>query len=65
MDLDEVVSDIADALVRIDKSGEPFRTFKPGVGPYGEPQLISRIASDSMSFPSTMEPYEQRGLQIF
>ena len=51
MDLDEVVSDIADALVRIDKSGEPFRTFKPGVGPYGEPQLISRIASRFNELP--------------
>jgi hypothetical protein len=45
MDLEEVVSDIADALVYIDRSGQPFRTFQPGVGPYGEPQLVLRIAS--------------------
>ena len=44
MDLDEVVSDIAAALDCIDKSGESFRTFQPGVGPYGEPQLVGGIA---------------------
>jgi len=45
MDLEEVVSDVVEALVRIDRSGEPFRTFQPGVGPYGEPQLVNRIAN--------------------
>lgn len=44
MDLEGVVSDIAEALVRIDSSGQAFRTFQPGVGPYGEPQLVSGIA---------------------
>lgn len=28
-----------------DRSGQPFRAFKPGVGPYGEPQLVVRIAT--------------------
>jgi hypothetical protein len=45
MDLEEVVSDVVEALVRIDRSGEPFRTFQPGVGSYGEPQLVNRIAN--------------------
>ena len=45
MDLEEVVYDVAEALVRIDSSREAFRTFQPGVGPYGEPQLVRRIAS--------------------
>jgi hypothetical protein len=44
MELSQVVSDIGCALARVDKSGEPFRAFKPGVGPYGEPQLVGRIA---------------------
>jgi hypothetical protein len=51
MDLEEVVSDMADALVRIDGSGEPFRTFQPGVGSYGEPQLIRRIAGHLNELP--------------
>lgn len=44
MDLQELVSDIADILVEIDRAGEPFRQFKPGVGPYGEPQLVRLLA---------------------
>jgi hypothetical protein len=44
MELEEVVSDIRGALVDIDECGEPFRNFQPGVGPYGEPQLVGRIA---------------------
>lgn len=44
MDLQQVVSDILEAVVRIDKSREAFRAFQAGVGPYGEPQLVRRIA---------------------
>ena len=44
MELQQVVLDIADALVAIDKSAPPFRTFKKGVGPYGEPQLVRLVA---------------------
>jgi hypothetical protein len=51
MDLEEVVSDIADALVRIDGSGKPFRTFQLGVGPYGEPQLLGQIARHLNELP--------------
>jgi hypothetical protein len=45
MDLDEFVSDIADALASIDASRAPFRGFQAGVGPYGEPQLVRLIAT--------------------
>jgi hypothetical protein len=45
MELNEVVADIADALVKVDGSGDPFRGFGPGVGPYGEPQVVKRIAA--------------------
>jgi hypothetical protein len=45
MDLRELISDITGALVRIDESGEGFRTFHPGVGPFGEPQLVKLIAT--------------------
>jgi hypothetical protein len=44
-ELAEVAADIADALVHIDACREPFRSFQPGVGPYGEPQVVKLIAS--------------------
>jgi hypothetical protein len=51
MELKEVLQDIADAIVRIDMSGKPFRTFQPGVGPYGEPQLVKLLAADLNRIP--------------
>lgn len=45
MTLQELVLDIADALNQIDSSREAFRSFRPGVGPFGEPQLVKRIAA--------------------
>lgn len=44
MDLDRVVTDVADALAAIDSSRVPFRQFAPGVGPYGEPQVVRLVA---------------------
>jgi hypothetical protein len=41
MDLEQVVTDIADALLMIDQSAVPFKKFQAGVGPYGEPQLVA------------------------
>lgn len=44
MELTEIVHDIAAALKHVDESRVPFRNFQPGVGPYGEPQLVKTIA---------------------
>src|SRR5947209_2617039 len=44
MKLEAVIADIADALKAIDSSRVPFKGFQPGVGPYGEPQLLKLIA---------------------
>jgi hypothetical protein len=44
MDLIQVVDDFADALVSVDRAGIPFKQFQPGVGPYGEPQVVRAIA---------------------
>src|SRR2546425_12050826 len=44
MELARIVHDIADAVIAIDRSGVPFKHFKPGVGPYGEPQLARAVA---------------------
>lgn len=42
--LPTVVDDIADSVVAIDQSNTPFKQFRPGAGPYGEPQLVRAIA---------------------
>jgi hypothetical protein len=44
LSLDHVAETFADALVAIDSSKIAFRNFLPGVGPYGEPQLLSGVA---------------------
>jgi hypothetical protein len=51
MDIETVVQDIADALKRIDSSRVPFKHFQPGVGPYGEPQLVRLVAAGLNSIP--------------
>jgi hypothetical protein len=45
MELQAVIADVASALVEIDASKVPFRDFQPGIGPYGEPQLVKGIAA--------------------
>lgn len=60
MELRTVVTDIADALKAVDSSREPFKTYLPGVGPYGEPQLLKLVcqhlnsSSRYASFVKTM-----------
>lgn len=44
MELEQVVTDLAAALVSIDGCGVPFKHFQLGVGPYGEPQLLKAVA---------------------
>ena len=49
--LQTIASEFADSLVLIDKSGIPFRNYSPGVGPYGEPQLLKKIVQLMNSNP--------------
>ena len=51
MDLTEIIDDISDILVNIDKSEPPFKKFHAGVGPYGEPQLVRLIAKYLNNIP--------------
>ena len=51
MNLQELIHDFANALAQIDASREPFRTFQPGVGPYGEPQLVKLVAAQLNRLP--------------
>ena len=43
MELIQVVTDVADAIVAIDRSRVAFKLFQPGAGPYGEPQLVRGV----------------------
>jgi hypothetical protein len=52
VDLQNVVFEIANAIEHIDKSRVPFRGFQPGVGPYGEPQLVKLISLYLNQLPS-------------
>jgi len=44
MQLSQIITDVADVLVGIDSSGMPFKAFRAGVGPFGEPQLLRLVA---------------------
>ena len=48
VELSKLVELIADALVFHDARRVPFKDFQPGIGPYGEPQLV-RIICDSIN----------------
>ncbi|KAA3642285.1 MAG: hypothetical protein DWQ07_24945 [Chloroflexi bacterium] len=43
--MESLVKDIGKALKHVDDSRESFKSFHPGVGPYGEPQLVKKIAT--------------------
>mgnify|MGYP007135509131 CR=1 FL=1 len=45
MQLHDLVNLIADTLKEFDSSGPVFKNFKPGIGPYGEPQLLRNCRS--------------------
>lgn len=51
MELEKVVHDVAECLAGIDASGLPFKQFQPGIGPYGEPQLVRGIAERLRKLP--------------
>lgn len=44
MNLNEVVVLIADSLKDFDSSKPTHKHFQPGIGPFGEPQLIKKIS---------------------
>jgi hypothetical protein len=56
--LSALVGCIAEACVAIDRSGIPFKSFQPGIGPYGEPQLVKLVAAHLNSQPK----YRQRAM---
>jgi len=51
LQLFDLTTDIAAALVAIDSCGTQFKMFHPGVGPYGEPQLVRAVAKHLNTLP--------------
>jgi hypothetical protein len=45
VELSEIVDDITRIIAALDAKNERFREFQPGIGPYGEPQLVKEIAA--------------------
>ena len=45
MRLEEVTSKIANVLKDFDSTYPVFKNFNPGIGPFGEPQLVSEISN--------------------
>ncbi len=43
--MQQLVRDFAQALKWIDSSGKAFKHFRPGVGPYGEPQVLKKATN--------------------
>ena len=52
MELRQVVEDVAAALLVVDGCGTAFKQFQPGVGPYGEPQLLNAVARHLNALPA-------------
>ena len=44
MELQEIVTSVANLLKEFDSSKPVHKNFKPGIGPFGEPQLIKEIS---------------------
>ena len=57
--------DIADGLIAVDSCGVPFKGFRSGVGPYGEPQLLRAIAETLGAFPPTPVRWLRAGRPTF
>ena len=60
MKLEAILRDLLDGILQVDASGIPFRGFQPGVGPYGEPQLVKLLVQHLNSLPSYMKAVRTR-----
>jgi hypothetical protein len=55
VELTQLVDDVMGGLTDLDACGIAFKHFQPGVGPYGEPQLVQTIAKHL----NTLSPYRR------
>ena len=44
MDINQLICEIADFLKEFDSTKPIHKDFKPGIGPFGEPQIVKEIA---------------------
>lgn len=52
VELSTIINDFADAIAEVDRSAPPWKSFCPGVGPYGEPQLTSLLVQHLSTLPA-------------
>lgn len=45
MEIQGLVRTIADLLVEFDAQRPVHKAFQPGIGPFGEPQIVREVAS--------------------
>jgi hypothetical protein len=64
VELERLISDVAAALVGIDRCGVPFKQFQCGVGPYGEPQLLAAVAQHLNTLPKYEGAVKTKELRI-
>lgn len=60
MELRNIVCDIADVLKSFDSEKPIHKRFKPGIGPFGEPQLIKEVSSRLNRIKKGYETYTRR-----
>jgi hypothetical protein len=65
MELEEVVTDIARGLFALDAAGSRFREFRPGAGPFGEPQLVKHLAAYLNTLRTYREPVQTERFPIY
>src|SRR5258708_12398606 len=60
LELQQIVNDVRDSLVFVDACGVPFKQFQPGVGPYGDPQLMRAVVDHLKKLPSCIDAQTKR-----
>jgi hypothetical protein len=52
--LSRIVNDVADYLKAFDSTKPCHKSFKPGIGPFGEPQLVKEISNGLVVSPARL-----------
>lgn len=59
MEISRLLEVLGEGLFQLDKSRIPHKNFKPGAGPYGEPQLFSSL----VNYANNKYPNEFEGIR--
>jgi len=64
VELEQIVLQIADSLKEFDSSKPVHKIYKPGIGPYGEPQIVKEIAKRLSSKGATSQTHRTPDMSI-